>query len=309
MSTSILSLAVLVLVLVGAVSAAAIAYQGNRRRARVLTRTGLTGGGVSNVPLIAVAGKKDTISIRLGEIAERFLPAGAQSNNAERMLIQAGFESESAPSIYGLIRMIAAFGLPAALFAWGLNSGTLMMLMSVIVGIGLGLIGPPAVLARIQRLRGERIRKAIPDTLDLLLVCVEAGVSLDAAILRVGREMMLLHPDLSYEMMMMNRRMNAGMRREDALHGLYERTGVAELRSLGANMIQSERWGTSIAQVLRVYSESLRRKRRQAAEKKAAVAATKMIFPLGLFILPALFAIIGGPAVLAMGAVFDSISR
>ena len=104
---------------------------------------------------------------------------------------------------------------------------------------------------------------------------------------------------------MMNRRMNAGMRREDALHGLYDRTGVQELRSLGANMIQSERWGTSIAQVLRVYSESLRRKRRQAAEKKAAVAATKMIFPLALFILPALFAVIGGPAVIGLGAVID----
>jgi tight adherence protein C len=309
MSNSIISLVLLVVLLVGAVSAAAVAYQGNRRRARVLTRTGLTGGGVSNIPLISVAGKKEKVSVRLGEIAERFLPEGALSSNAERMLIQAGFESESAPSIYGLLRMVAAFGLPAALFAWGLNSGTLMMLLSVIVGVGLGLIGPPAILARMQRLRGERIRKAIPDTLDLLLVCVEAGVSLDAAILRVGREMMLLHPDLSYELMMMNRRMNAGMRREDALHGLYDRTGVTELRSLGANMIQSERWGTSIAQVLRVYSESLRRKRRQAAEKKAAVAATKMIFPLGLFILPALFAIIGGPAVLAMGAVFESISR
>jgi tight adherence protein C len=117
--------------------------------------------------------------------------------------------------------------------------------------------------------------------------------------------MLALHPELSYEFLMMNRRMNAGMRREDALHGLYDRTGVQELRSLGANMIQSERWGTSIAQVLRVYSDSLRRKRRQAAEKKAAVAATKMIFPLALFILPALFAVIGGPAVVGMAPVID----
>jgi tight adherence protein C len=136
---------------------------------------------------------------------------------------------------------------------------------------------------------------------------VEAGVSLDAAILRVGREMLLLHPELSTEFLTMNRRMNAGMRREEALHGLYERTGVEELRALGSNMIQSERWGTSIAKVLRVYSEALRRKRRQAAEKKAAVAATKMIFPLALFILPALFAVIGGPAALAIGPVLDAL--
>jgi len=107
----------------------------------------------------------------------------------------------------------------------------------------------------------------------------------------------------------MNRRMNAGIRREEALHGLYKRTGVDELRSLGSNMIQSERWGTSIAKVLRVYSDTLRRKRRQGAEKKAAVAATKMIFPLALFILPALFAIIGGPAVLALGPVMDAMGK
>ena len=307
--TGLIPLIFLVFLLVVALTTAAVAYQSNRRRARVLTRTGLRGAGVTNVPLAAPVGGSSSIVARIGEMAEKFLPEGALATGSDTTLVQAGFESESAASIYGLIRLAAALGIPAALFAWAIHSSPLMLLLSIVVGIGLGIIGPPALLARMQRLRGERIRRAIPDSLDLLLVCVEAGVSLDAAILRVGREMMLLHPDLSYELMMMNRRMNAGMRREDALHGLYERTGVPELRSLGANMIQSERWGTSIAQVLRVYSETLRRKRRQAAEKKAAVAATKMIFPLGLFILPALFAIIGGPAVLAMGAVFDSMGR
>src|SRR5207249_8829546 len=137
-----------------------------------------------------------------------------------------------------------------------------LLLLSGSIGILLGLITPPIVLGRLRGSRQERIRRSIPDTLDLLLVCVEAGVSLDAAILRVGREMALLHQELSAELLLMNRRMNAGMRREDALHGLFERTGVDELRSLGSNMIQSERWGTSITRVLRVYSETLRRKRR-----------------------------------------------
>jgi tight adherence protein C len=184
-----------------------------------------------------------------------------------------------------------------------------MVLLSGAIGIALGLVAPPALLERMRRLRQERIIRSIPDTLDLLLVCVEAGVSLDAALLRVGREMVLLHPELANELLTMNRRMNAGMRREEALHGLFERTGVDELRSLGSNMIQSERWGTSIAKVLRVYSESMRRKRRQAAEKKAAVAATKMVFPLALFILPALFAVIGGPAVIAIGPVFKAMGQ
>jgi len=308
MSTS-LPLLFLVIVLMSAVAVAVTSFQANRRRARVLTRTGIAGASASDVPLIARPDGKAKVSARLGEIAGRFLPEGSSSADANRLLVQAGFESEEAPAVYALIRLFSAVAIPGALFAWGLNSGGTMLLLSVVVGLALGIIGPPAILTRVKRLREEKIRRAIPDSLDLLLVCVEAGVSLDAAILRVGREMVQLHPDLSYELMMMNRRMNAGMRREDALHGLFERTGVPELRSLGANMIQSERWGTSIAQVLRVYSESLRRKRRQAAEKRAAVAATKMIFPLGLFILPALFAVIGGPAVLAMGVAFESVTR
>jgi tight adherence protein C len=228
------------------------------------------------------------------------------SADSGEALVQAGFESQSAPAIYALSRVASALLIPGAMFAFGPHDSSLMLLFSGAIGVALGLIAPSAILTRIRRLRQERIRHSIPDSLDLLLVCVEAGVSLDAAILRVGREMSVLHPELSYEFLTMNRRMNAGMRRDDALHGLYERTGVDELRALGSNMIQSEKWGTSIAKVLRVYSETLRRKRRQAAEKKAAVAATKMIFPLALFILPALFAVIGGPAVIAIGPVLNS---
>jgi tight adherence protein C len=237
---------------------------------------------------------------------ERLLPEGAVASGSEKLLVQAGFESPAAGPIYASIRILSALFIPGAMFAWGPRDSSTMLLLSATVAIGLGLIAPPAILERLRRLRQERIRRSIPDSLDLLLVCVEAGVSLDAAILRVGREMVMLHPELSNEFLLMNRRMNAGLRREDALTGLFQRTGVEELRALAANMIQSERWGTSIAKVLRVYSETLRRKRRQAAEKKAAVAATKMIFPLAMFILPALFAVIGGPAVLAMGPFLDA---
>jgi tight adherence protein C len=158
-------------------------------------------------------------------------------------------------------------------------------------------------------MRADRVRKSLPDCLDLLLVCVEAGVSLDAAVLRVGREMASLHPELSNELLVVNRRTNAGMRREDALHGLYKRTGVEELRTLASSMIQSEKWGSSIGKVLRVYSDSLRRKRRQTAERKAAVAAAKMIFPLALLILPALFAVVGGPILLGLRPVLDALSN
>jgi hypothetical protein len=129
---------------------------------------------------------------------------------------------------------------------------------------------PPAILDRLAQRRQTRIRKSIPDSLDLLVVCVEAGTGLDSAMLRVARDMAALHPELAGELFVVNRRMNAGLGRAEALQGLAKRTGVEQLRGLASSMIQSERLGSSIARVLRVYSETLRRQRKQAAEKRAA---------------------------------------
>jgi tight adherence protein C len=172
-----------------------------------------------------------------------------------------------------------------------------LYVLSVAFAAFLGLILPHALLDRAVRLRQDRLRKAVPDALDLLVVCVEAGTSLDAAILRVAKEMRLAHPDLAHELAVVNRLTNAGVPREEALRGLWQRTGVIDIRSLVSSMIQSEKWGTSIATVLRVSAETLRRKRRQFAEKKAKMAPLKMTFPLLFFILPALFTVIMGPAV------------
>jgi len=307
---SILSLVLLVIVLVTSVVAAIGALQASRRRDEALSR--VRGGDATigaRVPLIALKDPETAVSARFGRLAERLLPTTSGADATSNALVQAGFESPDAPAIFALLRLISALAVPGAMFFLFPADSSIMLVLSGGVGIALGLGGPSAILSRLQASRQDRIRKSIPDSLDLLLVCVEAGVSLDAAILRVGREMLLLHPELSSEFLNMNRRMNAGMRREEALHGLYERTGVEELRALGSNMIQSEKWGTSIAKVLRVYSEALRRKRRQTAEKKAAVAATKMIFPLALFILPALFAVIGGPAVLAIGPLLSAFGQ
>ena len=174
------------------------------------------------------------------------------------------------------------------------------------VGISaiIGLLGPPGVLDRLVQRRQDRLRRAMPDALDLLVVCVEAGVSLDAAILRVARDLQSAHPDLGGELLGINRKVNAGVPREHALNGLWTRTGLEELRGLAANMVQSERWGTSIAKVLRVNAETLRRKRKQAAEKKAAQAALKMMGPLVAFLLPALFVVILGPSAIKIAAAF-----
>jgi tight adherence protein C len=301
-------LVVLVVLLVGAVVMGLGALVANRRRAELLSRAGVGTAG-TRVTSITLRDPNQTASARFGGMIERMLPQGAIATESNKLLLQAGFDSPAAPAVFAAIRILSALLIPGAMFAWGPRDSGTMFLLSATISIALGLIAPSAILERLRRIRQERVRRSIPDSLDLLLVCVEAGVSLDAAILRVGREMVMLHPELSNEFLLMNRKMNAGLRREEALQGLYQRTGVEELRALAANMIQSERWGTSIAKVLRVYSETLRRKRRQAAEKKAAVAATKMIFPLALFILPALFAVIGGPAVLAMGPILDAFGQ
>ena len=168
---------------------------------------------------------------------------------------------------------------------------------------------PAGFLDRLVRQRQERIRRSIPDALDLMVVCVEAGISLDAAILRVAREVRLAHVDLAHELTVVNRKMNAGIPRDVALRGLWQRTGVEEIRSLVSSMIQSEKWGTSVATVLRVAAETLRRKRRQAAEKKAKQAPLKMTIPLVLFILPSLFIVIMGPAFVQVVQEFGKIGQ
>ncbi len=240
---------------------------------------------------------------RLEEMAkQRATDAEMQSK-----LVQAGFDSATAPAVLFLVRIAAFVLIPAVAFAFVPRSEYLLLVATVVVGVFTGFILPVALLDRFVRLRQERIRRSVPDALDLLVVCVEAGISLDAAILRVAREIRLVHPELAHELAVVNRVTNAGIPREEALRGLWQRTGVVDLRAMVSSMIQSERWGTSIATVLRVAGETLRRKRRQLAERKAKMAALKMTFPLLLFILPALFVVILGPAVVGIIQEFGKI--
>ncbi len=187
---------------------------------------------------------------------------------------------------------------------------SLPLLTVVVLGAALiAWILPLAVLERLVRVRQDRIRHGLPDALDLLVVCVEAGISLDAAILRVARELSFTYPDLSRELLVVNRKTNAGVTREEAIRGLWSRTGVEDLRSLSTSLIQTEKWGTSITKVLRVAAMTLRRKRRQHAEKRVALAPVKMTFPLVTMILPALFIIILGPAVLEVISSLSAAAR
>ena len=211
--------------------------------------------------------------------------------------VMAGFETDVAPAVYFLVRMTCVVMLPATAMLLVPRTDPRLWVVLLLLAVVIGVILPMAMLDRMVRLRQVRIFRAVPDALDLLVVCVEAGVSLDAAILRVARDLRLVHHDLAHELAVVHRLSSAGMPRDAALRGLWQRTGVEDLRSLVSSMVQSEKWGTSIATVLRVAAEGLRRRRRQAAEKKAKQAALKMTFPLLFFILPALFAVIMGPAV------------
>ena len=152
---------------------------------------------------------------------------------------------------------------------------------------------------RIKR-RRRALDAALPDALDLMVVCVESGLTLDAAIQRVGSEIALAHPDISREFGITHMETRVGLSRIDALRNLGQRTGCASLQSLAAMLVQTERFGTSIAQALRVHAESLRTRRQHAAEEQAAKTTVKLAFPVVLFIFPTLLVVLAGPAVILL---------
>lgn len=299
-----ISLIVLVLVGVAALGVAAYSLLAWRYRSHVIGRASgdvLQSADGARVVIDLTQARKGSLGTRL----QAFVPASWGEDDAVKAkLVRAGYDSPTAPLTYTTVRAIVLVAIPAMVAPFVLGRQPLMAM--VIAGWSLlaGWALPIWYVNRRVFLRQERIRRSVPDGLDLLVVCIEAGVSLDAAILRVARELSNVHPDLSGELMVVNRKSNAGVPREQALRGLWDRTGVEEVRALVSTMIQSEKWGTSIGTVLQVYAETLRRKRRQAVEKKAATIPVKMLFPLILFILPALFAVVMGPAIIQIPKLF-----
>jgi tight adherence protein C len=165
---------------------------------------------------------------------------------------------------------------------------------------GLGFFVPRFILKRMIRDRQQRIRLGLPDALDLTVICVEAGLALDQALMRVGQDLHHAHPDLSDEFRIVNLELRAGKPRAEALRNMIDRTGVDDIRALVGTLIQTDRFGTSVAQALRVHSDSLRTERRQRAEEQAAKTTVKMIIPLVLFVMPSLIFVTVGPAVIQL---------
>src|SRR4051794_26799911 len=196
--------------------------------------------GVASAPITILRGTDEGWVTRLGRWLRENAPSSwSEPGEAAPLLVQAGFDGDFAPLFYTTIRVTAAVLLPLAAFVLGPQANFRNLVLLVILAGMAGMIGPKAVLDRLVSKRRDRIRKAIPDSLDLLVVCVEAGVGLDSAILRVARDMAFLHPELSGEFLVVNRTINAGISREEAMHGLFQRTGVEELRGLASSMVQS----------------------------------------------------------------------
>jgi tight adherence protein C len=227
---------------------------------------------------------------RLGERA----PKSPKEMGALRLrLVQAGYRREEALTIFFGIRVCFALAL-FSLFSTGFIARPNLTL--ALGGLGVGYILPGMVLARLAKRRAHRIRLSLADALDLLVVSVEAGLGLDQALTRVGTELAFAYPELSDELRLINLELRAGKPRPEALRNLADRTGVDDLSSLVTMLIQTDKFGTSVAQSLRVYSETLRTKRRQRAEEAAAKTGVKMVFPLVLCIFPAIWVVTIGPA-------------
>ena len=299
-----LSLVLLIVLGVAALAVAAYSLLAGRYRSHVVGRAAGDSAGAPDGAGIAI----DLRDVRRGGLGDRMrslAPASWGEDDAVRAkLIRAGYDSSTAPLTYNTIRAILLVAIPVVVAPFVLGREPLIVVALMAWSLLAGWALPVWYVSRRVYLRQERIKRSVPDALDLLVVCVEAGVSLDAAILRVARELSNVHPVLSSELLVVNRKSNAGVPREQALRGLWDRTGVEEVRALVSTMVQSEKWGTSIGTVLQVYAETLRRKRRQAVEKKAATIPVKMLFPLIFFILPALFSVVMGPAIIEIPKLF-----
>lgn len=261
------------------------------------------GAATSNVQSAVIPEDSSTSELaqRLANPLNKLLPPSAtEAKKLQKQLMHAGFRSQDAPIIYRAIQMASMAGFPllvagaCAIMARPLGSALIYIIIAFVVGF----ILPRFFLGRITQNRQRELRWGLADALDLMVVSVEAGLGLNAAMLKVSTELKEVHSVIAVEFELANLEIRVGRDRDEALRNLAERTGVDDLRSLVAMLIQTDKFGTSIAKGLRVFSDSLRTKRRQRAEQEAQKAAVKLLFPLACFLFPTLFIAILGPAAL-----------
>ena len=254
--------------------------------------------------------EKDKLMIRvstaLGPVASYILPQKElERESVTRRLAQAGYRSPQALQMFYAVKSLAAVALPMLVVIgsrWFPGIETRSAFTYAMIAAGIGLLGPNYILRKLTAKRIKSLRNGFPDALDLLVVCVEAGLGLAAAIQRVADELDVSHPELAFELSTVGAEIRAGMPREQALRNLADRTGVPDIRGLVGLLVQTMRFGTSVSDALRVYSDEFRDKRMQRAEEQAAKMGTMLIFPLVLCMFPVFFIVAIGPAVLNISA-------
>ncbi|VAX38166.1 Type II/IV secretion system protein TadC, associated with Flp pilus assembly [hydrothermal vent metagenome] len=256
--------------------------------------------------------RKEGASNGMGEMLEKAAPQLSRALKPKTELEQsalkirlanAGFNAPNSWNIYLTLKLIFfGLGIFVGMSVGAIRSGLMTQegITALVIGGGVGFYIPEAVLWYLRITRQESIFLSLPDALDLLVVCVEAGLGLDAGMRRVSEELNDSNPELCQELDLCNFQLQMGRKRRDVLHDLGVRTGVDDMRALAAILIQADKFGSSIAQALRAQSESMRVKRSQLAEEKAAQTAVKMIFPLVLFIFPGIFVVLVGPAAIML---------
>ena len=224
----------------------------------------------------------------VGILQKRLLSAGIRSQHGLKLL-------------YGLKGSLA---LLLTLLSTGLIFGfelqTEMSIFQILAAAALGWLAPNLVLSRLATKRKKAIKKGLPNALDMLVICVESGLGLDQALMQVGKELQIAHPEITDELAVMNLEIRAGKRRSEALHNFGERTDVDEAKRMVSVLIQADRFGTSISQSLRNFSDYMRVKMRQEVEEKAAKIGVKLVFPIFFFILPSLFVVTVGPIIVTV---------
>ena len=242
-----------------------------------------------------------TMAERVAEPLNRIVPLSAmEAAKLQKRLLQAGYRSPDAAMAFRAIQISLIVAIPTLVISAGylLERPANSLIILSLLGAAIGFYLPRLILSSKIKQRQLRITWGLADTLDLMVVAVEAGLGLNAALNRVAEELKKTHPDLHYELELVNLEIRVGRSREEALRNLAERTGVDDIRSFVALLVQADRYGSSIAKAVRIFADSLRTKRRQKAEQASQKAALKLIFPLTVFLFPVIMVVMLAPAVL-----------
>ena len=271
---------------------------------RRLARLGATSSEAAERESLLVAGEESTVLRAIGKIGQRSADSG-EAGPLRQRLSHAGSRGEAAPAIFYGLRIVLALALPSLLvslpIAWQLPHLHLVLVLCLAAGVGF--VAPSIWLDTRRSRRQNEMRRILPDALDLMVVCVEAGYAINASLARVAREVHRTSPVVSTEFELVTLEIRAGKSGTDALRALSERTGVSEVASLVAMLVQTERFGTSVADTLRVHADSLRVQRLLRAEEQAGKAPLKMMFPT-LIIFIATLVVTIGPGLIKMFGFF-----